>query len=101
MINRRYINTRSGIRTRYHGPTNCSGSRISASFGTRRIYIPYSYDLNESENHALAAQSILDKYNDLEYDDGVLRIDPLSGLCFDGDYYWSWNIVQVDQEGAA
>lgn len=47
-----------GIETKYHGPTNYKGARISAQ-GTgaraRRIYLPYAYELNQYENHARAA----------------------------------------------
>lgn len=48
---------RQAIVTKYHGPTNTRGTRISATTesGIRRFY-PYQYELNSEENHARAAR---------------------------------------------
>jgi hypothetical protein len=46
------------VETRYHGPTNTKGSRISVSFvGSRKGRKSYSYRhaLNTTENHLAAA----------------------------------------------
>jgi len=46
------------VETRYHGPTNTKGSRISVSFvGSRKGSKTYSYRhaLNSEENHIAAA----------------------------------------------
>lgn len=45
------------IRTRYHGPTNARGSRISATtIGGRRVYVPYDHALSMEQNHTAAAR---------------------------------------------
>ena len=52
------------IRTRYHGPTNTRGARISATTEDRnRCSIPYPHELNRDEAHALAARTLCKKYN--------------------------------------
>lgn len=90
MLSRKDITARSSIRTRYHGPTNTQGSRISAFDGKRRIYVPYAYQCNLDQNHAHAAQVFLNKH----YNNKILppcEVDPSSGLSFNADYYWTWN----------
>lgn len=45
------------IRTRYHGPTNARGSRISATtISGQRVYVPYDHALSTEENHDTAAR---------------------------------------------
>lgn len=46
---------RQAIETRYHGPTNTRGARISASAQAGRIYVSYDHALGIDENHAAAA----------------------------------------------
>jgi hypothetical protein len=43
------------IVTRYHGPTNHKGSRISARAEAGRIFRHYDHALDAKENHAQAA----------------------------------------------
>ena len=44
------------ITTKYHGPTEMRGSRISASDSDgNRVYIPYDYALSDEEVHRKAA----------------------------------------------
>ena len=44
------------ITTKYHGPTEMIGSRISASDSDgNRVYIPYDHALNSEEAHRKAA----------------------------------------------
>ncbi len=51
------------IITRYHGPTNHNGSRISASAeGVPRLYMPYDYGLNAAENQAAAAAALANRH---------------------------------------
>ena len=52
---------RQAILTRYHGPTNYRGTRISADYAGGRIYVSYEYELDISENHANAARTLIDK----------------------------------------
>ena len=55
------------IQTKYHGPTNTRGSRISAKAeGVRGISIPYPHELNTTDAHAKAANELANKYNWLE-----------------------------------
>ena len=68
------------IRTKYHGPTNSKGSRISAECEAGRIYVPYNHALDAEGNHKVAAQVLLVKMGwPGEY----------AGGCFDDCYYWS------------
>jgi len=46
------------IITKYHGAAT-KGARISASVSTRRVYIPYPYDLDGWRAHAAAARALL------------------------------------------
>lgn len=50
------------IVTKYHGPTNCKGSRITASDEDgNRCTISYPYELSGEEVHRKAAQALCDK----------------------------------------
>ena len=68
------------IRTKYHGPTNTRGSRISAQCEAGRIYVPYNYALSAYGNHAAAAVTLLRKLG---------WPGTYAGGCFGNDYYWS------------
>lgn len=89
MTNEKNIQARSAIRTRYHGPTNSRGARISAyregwsDIPAERIYVNYNYGFAPDMNHATAAQAFLDKFNH----GNIVSLRP---YCFDGDYYWTW-----------
>lgn len=50
------------IVTRYHGPTNHKGSRISARADAGRIMVPYDYALNVEDNHKAAAQALVERF---------------------------------------
>jgi hypothetical protein len=50
------------ITTKYHGPMNTRGSRISASdCEGNRISISYPHELNSTKAHRKAAQTLCDK----------------------------------------
>jgi hypothetical protein len=49
------------IVTKYHGPTNYKGSRISARAEAGRIVVPYDHALNISDNHKAAAQALAER----------------------------------------
>ena len=54
------------IETRYHGPINYSGSRISAvsrrdSDSTYRTIVPYQHDLDAEAAHRYAAEALIRK----------------------------------------
>lgn len=95
MFDRKDIFTRAAIRTRFHGPTNTQGSRISSSWHKYRVYVPYAYDENSEQNHARAAQALLDKHfkiEDPQEPNARYKVNLSSGLAFDDDYYWSYDV---------
>jgi hypothetical protein len=50
---------RQAIVTKYHGPTNTRGARISATTCSGlRHYYPYAYNLDSEGNHRHAAQKM-------------------------------------------
>ncbi len=51
------------IVTRYHGPTNTRGSRISATACGGRVVVPYDYAGEVFDNHAAAAMALAAKLN--------------------------------------
>lgn len=52
------------IETKYHGPTNTKGSRISATdCGDHTIYISYDSALNSDDAHKAAAIALREKLN--------------------------------------
>jgi hypothetical protein len=49
------------IVTKYHGPTNYKGSRISARAEAGRVIVSYDHALNVDENHKAAAQALVER----------------------------------------
>jgi len=49
------------IVTKFHGPTNTRGSRVSATAEAGRITLSWDHALNGSDNHMAAAQALADK----------------------------------------
>jgi len=49
------------IVTKYHGPTNCKGSRVSARADAGRVVLAYDHALTLEENHAQAALDLMEK----------------------------------------
>ena len=71
------------IRTRYHGPSNVRGSRISAKCEAGSIIVGYNHALSTDGNHAAAAAALVRK---LGWDKQGYA--PMYGGNFDGDEYW-------------
>lgn len=71
------------VRTKYHGPTNTNGSRISAQCEAGRIYVSYDHALDIAGNHKAACDALIKKlgWNTDHYADMV-------GGEFDGAMYW-------------
>ena len=67
------------ITTRYHGPTNCRGSRISARAQAGRLSLPYDHALTLDGNHEAAAAALAGKFNWLD------RCKLVSGTDHKGD----------------
>ena len=53
------------IETKYHGPSNIKGSRISATASgcKARVILSYDHALNGEGNHMRAARALMDKLN--------------------------------------
>ncbi len=49
------------ILTRYHGPTNTRGSRITAKAEAGRTSVAYDHALNYDQNHRAAALALMAK----------------------------------------
>jgi hypothetical protein len=49
------------IETKYHGPTNCRGSRIKASCEAGSVTVGLDHALNIAQNHAAACAALLRK----------------------------------------
>lgn len=62
---------RQAIVTKYHGPTNSRGSRVSATAGPGRLYFAWDHALDVTENHAVAARMYAEKFGWLDSSDFV------------------------------
>ena len=53
------------IKTKYHGPTNARGSRISATASgcRKRVTVSYDHALNAENNHKAAALKLMESLN--------------------------------------
>ena len=50
----------AAIVTKYHGPTNRLGARVSARMmDARPVFIPYAYEYSERDAHAAAAAALM------------------------------------------
>ena len=74
------------IRTRYHGPTNSTGSCIRAKCEAGAIRMPYDYALNIDGNHKAACAELLKK---LGWD--TQHYQKMTGGVFAGDWYFVFN----------
>jgi hypothetical protein len=52
---------RQAIATKYHGPTDTRGSRISAKAQAGRVSVPYDHALPVRTNHEAAARALAEK----------------------------------------
>lgn len=66
------------IQTKYLGPTNTKGARISARCDAKRIVLPWDYSLDAHKNHARAAHELAQQLGWLD------RWDLVSGSLPDG-----------------
>lgn len=49
------------IITKFYGPTNTRGSRITAKAWAGSVTVPYKHRLSAEDNHRAAAQALADK----------------------------------------
>lgn len=67
------------IFTKYHGPGNVKGSRISAhapGWNLPRVYIPYPHEKSGAECHAEAVKALLKKAGKIG---GFYRVESIPG----------------------
>lgn len=51
------------IVTKYHGPTNSKGSRVTANAGLgRKVSVPLDHSLSTFDAHAKAARALCEKF---------------------------------------
>lgn len=87
----------ASIKTRYLGPTNYRGSRVSVTDDggfdnkARRLIVGWDHELNTTGNHAAAASAWIEKFIDLP-DAHLADV----GLAFDGSYFWTWEFHPDD-----
>lgn len=53
---------RQAIVTKYHGPTDLHGGRVSARADAGRVMVPWDHRLGIAENHIAAAQKLARKF---------------------------------------
>lgn len=54
------------ITTKYHGPTDRKGARISATANVGRVVISYPHELDNVAAHRLAAETLANKFHWLD-----------------------------------
>lgn len=52
---------RQAIVTKFHGPTDTRGSRVSARAEAGRVMVSWDHRLNQAANHAEAANALIAK----------------------------------------
>jgi hypothetical protein len=62
---------RQAITTKYHGPTDARGSRVSAKAEPGQRFYSWDYALDAAGNHAVAAQQYAQEFGWTEYNDYV------------------------------
>lgn len=53
---------RQAIVTRYHGPTNSRGARVSARAAAGKVTIPWAHELDVERNHRRAAIALCERF---------------------------------------
>lgn len=53
---------RQAIVTKYHGPSNSRGSRVTAKAQAGSVTVSWDHALNSDANHAKAAEALAEKY---------------------------------------
>lgn len=71
------------IQTKYHGPTNTKGSKITARAEAGSVSVSYDHALNGQENHREAARALVAKLGWADH--GQWH----GGQLPDGSYAWT------------
>lgn len=80
------------IETRYHGPTDHNGARISARFADwtdrkfRPIFIPYPHKLSGRDCHLAAARVLVEKWDAARADGRFLPLKIIASGSADRGY---------------
>lgn len=72
------------IQTKYHGPTNVRGSRISAKCDAKRIVLSWDHSLDADGNHKMAAAELIKRLGWDVKEDGRKRDPWFMGTLTDG-----------------
>ena len=71
------------IITKFHGPTNVRGSRVSDTAEAGRVMLGWDHALNADDNHKAAAKALADKFKwDGDYVGGHLPQSNSAHMCF-------------------
>lgn len=71
------------IITKFHGPTNVRGSRVSATAEAGRVILDWDHALNPDDNHKSAAMALAAKFKwDGHYVGGHLPQKNAHHMCF-------------------
>lgn len=81
---------RQAIITRYHGPTNFRGSRVTATASAGKATVAWDHALSADENHAEAAKLLCEKFDWT----GTL----VGGTLADGDRVWTFEQTPREAE---
>lgn len=79
---------KQAIVTKYHGPTNHRGSRVSARCYAGRITVAVDYSLTSGEAHAAAMRALVEKLSVASGGDGW-RGNWTGGHAADGSTVWT------------
>ncbi len=92
----------SSIKTKYLGPTNYRGSRVSVTddggfdSNPRRLVVGWDYALDTTGNHAAAAAAWIEKFIDLPFRGSSKPTNAHlveTGMAFNGEYFWTWEVA--------
>ena len=80
------------IETKFHGPTNSSGSRISAKAWAGSTRVHYNHALNADQNHLAAAKALAEKmeWHGLWIGGGKADGRGYTFVCLPGSYSREW-----------
>lgn len=74
-----------GVVTKYHGPTDTKGTRITARWANKRLILSRDYSVDAEFDHERAARAIVDR----DSEDGETYVLRGTRIAQCGDsYYW-------------
>lgn len=89
------------IQTKYHGPTNTRGSRLSATAdGWGRAYIDYPHQFSGARAHFEAVLALMAKVNKGQPEERRTKPPTIYGGLPDQSYCWAYADSDIEQEYA-